>query len=226
MRSFARSLGFTVAALVLGAGCSRPLSVSARVPNPLGLDKGERDELNYDLTIWIKDVRSPEGLGSAQTSAGASRLQARSMLPPVRVEGRHFPQSARLRASDAEVRFDLALTAEWRELVDVRSYRIELRDDRGVLIRPDDQWNASESHRDYETQYMVWKNYQTARIHDGSMSSSYVMWAPETQTTSQRVYRASTVMVFHGAVVRKDTRSLTLTLHSKQRTLRFTWNFL
>src|SRR5262249_33825082 len=210
-------------AIGLWCGCSRPLTVSARVPNPLGLEKGESEELDYDLTIWIKDAKSPEGLAAVQSGASAaSRVRDRAMLPPVWVEGRQFPQSARLRASGEEVRFDLALTAEWRELVDVRSYRVELRDDRGVLVRPDDQWSRSESHKDYDTQYMVWKNYQTARIHDGSMSSTFVMWAPETQVVSQRVYRASTTMVFHGPVVRKDTRSLTLTLRSKPRTLRFT----
>src|SRR5262249_39552518 len=157
-----------LAVFVLTSGCSRALSASARVPNPLTLEKGELEELSYDLTIYIKDIKSPSGMANVETGAGVpSRAQGPARLPPVWVDGKQFPQSARLRATAAEVRFDVALTSEWRELCDVRSYRVELRDDRGVLIRPDDQWSLSESHRDYDTQYLVWKNFQTARIRDG-----------------------------------------------------------
>jgi len=218
----------TALLLVGGAGCTRTLSVNAHVPNPLGLaDARERAEWSYDLTIWIKDNKGPSGLASTYSQAGTPRPDRdHGYLLPAWVEPRQFPQSVLMRAAPDELRFDVALVSEWRELVSLRNYRVELRDDRGLLAAPDDLWNHADTHRDYETTYQVWKNFQTVRVHDGQVSGTYQMWAPEHQWVSERIYRGRGTVVFRGSsILRPDTRSLTLTLTSKARILRFTWIF-
>jgi hypothetical protein len=207
--------------------CARPLSGTTRVPNPLDARASpDGDAATYDITIRIKDLKQPEGLAHSANLAGPPTGSSRDFLPSY-IPPRHFPQSAVLEYSAPnEVRVGVALTAEWRELASLDHYKIELRDDKGLLVAPDDLQTSSSSHRDYEANYAAMKNFQTVRIHDNAGTHTFAMWAPEEYSVSERIYRARGTVVFRGAdLLRHDTRFLTLSLKSSTRTLRFTWQF-
>jgi hypothetical protein len=219
----------SIAAVAMATGCARTLVGTATVPHPLGvLDGQPHSEADYDITIRIRDLKQPEGLAAATHAGG---LAPSSPNQPRFFAGyvgpRYFRQSASLRVATSDVVLvDLALVDEWRELVSLDHYRIELRDDRGVLFGPDDQWMAAESHRDYEGAYQTIRNYQNVTIHDGGDVRQYSMWAPDEYYVQERIYRGRGAVVFRRpALLRSDTRSLTLTLTSRARTLRFTWIF-
>lgn len=210
----------------LGAGCVRTLTASVHAPNPLSFhDPGQRTEVDYEMIIRIKDLKQPEGMvrgaGLGGYGPGSS---AHAALSPGYLDPHYLPQQVALGfASTDEVRFEVTLTDEWRELVHIQNYRVELRDDRGILVRPDENWSSAESHRDYDTHYQAIKNFQNVRLGDGSV---FAMWAPEDYYVYERIYRAHGTVVFRRpALLRPDTRSLTLTLTSKARRLRFTWVF-
>src|SRR5262249_2958523 len=145
-------------------------------------------------------------------------------LLPAYIPPRTFHQAALLDVrSPDEVRVDLLLTSEWRELARLDGYTVELRDDRGELVSPQEVDQAAERHRDYEATYQAWKNFQTVRLHDGD---SFAMWGPELYYVSERVWRGGGEVVFRrSGLVGGSTRSLTLLLRSRARTLRFTWLF-
>src|SRR5438094_1606615 len=86
------------------AACSRPLAVVAHVPNPLVVAASERADVTYDLTIWIKDGKSPVGLAKGSTGAGLNARGDDHAYTAAWIDARQYPQSARLRASESEGR--------------------------------------------------------------------------------------------------------------------------
>jgi hypothetical protein len=212
-------------AFVLFAACAQSVGATARVPHPLGAPATAATDVNYELDIEIRDIKNPEGLAHEEVG-GVLRpfSNARAALMPSYIPARIFHQAALLDVrSPDEVRVDLLLTSEWRELARLDGYTVELRDDRGELVAPQDVEQAAERHKDYEGQYQAWKNFQTVKLPDGGV---WAMWAPESYYVSERVWRGGGAVVFRrNGLVGGTTRSLTLTLHNSARTLRFTWIF-
>jgi hypothetical protein len=211
------------------AGCAGAIDAHTRVPNPAALRAaGGEAEVTYDITVWIKDLKQPEGLawvrspGAARPMRDAPAMMAGAIMP------RRFPQAAQLVFVDPdELRFELLLTAEWSELVHLGDYEIQLSDERGPLARPTDRWERDRGHRDYEAGYQAWKNFQTVRVHNpGEPTRQFDMWAPEQYYVGERVYRGGGTLRFQRAdLLREDTRFLTLELRSRLRRFRFTWQF-
>jgi hypothetical protein len=211
---------------LLGAGCARTLSATVRAPHPLdATDPEARVEASYEVLILIKDIKQPEGLAHG---GGPGIGSFRNAFLPGYIGPRYFAQTALLRsAARNELRFDISLTAEWRELVSLHDYVVDLRDDRNHVYPVEDRLMTPDRHRDYQATYQAWKNFQTVRIHDGtSAPRTFAMWAPEEYYVSERVYHTRGSIVFRAQdLLRPDTHALTLTLRSRMRTMRFTWIF-
>jgi hypothetical protein len=210
--------------LVVMGGCARTLGASTRVPNPVVAGAaGAAQETAWDLTIWIRDFKQPDGVGHPGGHLGPERFAGERSLTPLQVGPYRMPQAAHLRvATTDELRFDLLLTDPWRELTRLEEYAVELSVDRGAELSPQDWWVGSETRRDREVTYEVMRNYQT--VHLGT--ETYQMWAPDQYTVRDEIWRGrSTVLFRRPGILGPETRSVTLTLRSRARTLRFTWVF-
>ena len=209
-------------AFLLLAGCARTVGATVQVPHPLSASTDVAD-VRYEVIISIKDIRQPEGLAREQEAGALAPFSQDRPAMPVYIPAHVFQQAALLSVRGVdEVRVDVMLTADWRELARLDGYVVELRDDRGVLVAPETINPASERHRDYEATYQAWKNFQTVRLPD----RVFAMWAPEEYYVQERVWRGGGALVFRRpGLVRGDTRSLTLLLQNRARTLTFTWVF-
>jgi hypothetical protein len=216
-----RCAGFALGSLALAA-CAQSIGATARVPNPLTTTASEAHDVSYELDIEIRDIKHPEGL--ARDAIGLGPYASDRAILPAYIPARIFHQAALLDVRNPdEVRVDLLLTAEWRELAQLDGYTVELRDDRGELVSPQQVNRAAERHRDYEASYQAWKNFQTVHLPGGE---TYAMWGPEQYYVSERVWRGGGAVVFRRpGLMGNSTRSLTLLLRSRSRTLRFTWLF-
>jgi len=212
-------------AFVLFAACAQSIGATARVPHPLGAPSTTATDVNYELDIEIRDIKHPEGLAREEVGGVLHPFSnAHAQVLPAYIPARIFHQAALLDVrSPDEVRVDLLLTSEWRELARLDEYTVELLDDRGELVTPQDVVQAAERHKDYEAQYQAWKNVQNVKLPDGDV---YAMWAPEHYYVSERVWRGGGEVVFRrSGLVGGSTRSITILLHNRARTLRFTWLF-
>jgi hypothetical protein len=212
-------------ALVGFAACAPSVGATARVPHPLHAPSTTATDVNYELDIDIRDIKHPEGLAHEEVGGVLHPFSnSRGQILPSYIPARTFHQAALLDVrSPNEVRVDLLLTSEWRELARLDGYTVELRDDRGELVMPQEVDLATERHKDYEAQYQAWKNFQTVKLPGGDV---FEMWAPEHYYVSERVWRGGGAVVFRrSGLVGGGTRSLTLLLRSRARTLRFTWLF-
>jgi hypothetical protein len=147
---------------------------------------------------------------------------------PAAVERRFLDQDAWLRrARSDEVVFDLRLAAEWAELARLGDFQISLEDDRGTRWTPADIWSARGTSHSMETTYQTWRTMQRVQIGDrASGNRVWATWVPEEQPVRQLVYLGGGAVHFRApALLRPETRALTLTLRSRARTLRFTWEF-
>jgi hypothetical protein len=213
-------LNRALACLVLAA-CARSLDATARVPHPLTTPSSET---NYALAIEIRDIKQPEGIAQETVGGDQPAVRREHAMMPVYIPPRTFLQAALLEAHGPdEVRIDLLLTAEWRELARIDGYKVELRDDAGELVAPEEVDATAERHRDYQATYQAIKKFQTAWLPGGEV---FTMWGPEEYYVQERVWRGGGAVVFRRpGLLRVATRSLTLTLHNRARTMRFTWLF-
>lgn len=203
------------------ASCARSLDATARVPNPL---TAPRTETNYTLSIEIKDIKQPEGIAQEQVGGDQPVYRRDRAVMPVYIPPRTFLQAALLEAHGPdEIRIDLLLTAEWRELARLDGYTVELRDDAGEGVAPEEVDPRTERHRDYQATYQAIKKFQTVWL---PLGETFTMWGPEEYYVHERVWRGGGAVIFRRpGLLRAATRSLTLTLHNRARTLRFTWQF-
>jgi len=217
-----------IAIAAFASGCAGTIKGSTHVPNPIVVAAaGANDEVSYDVTILIKDLKQPEGLAYQGKNQAGVNYGGRGGDLPGYVAPRYFPQAAMIQfARPEEIRFSVLLTSEWAEHARLGNFKAELSDDRGHVIAATDAWMNLERHRDYEATYQNIKKFQTVRIHDGAVNETYNVVGPEESYVSERVYRGRGMVVFkHPDLLRRDTRWLRLTLRSKTRTLQFTWYF-
>jgi hypothetical protein len=220
--------GRAMAIALLASGCAGTIKGSTHVPNPIRVaEAGANDEVSYDVTILIKDLKQPEGLAYQGKNQAGVNYGGRSGDVPGYIPPRYFPQAAMIQfARPEEIRFSVLLTSEWGEHARLANFKAELTDDRGHVIAASDAWMNLETHRDYEATYQSIKKFQTVRVHDGAVNETYNVMGPENSYVGERVYRGRGMVVFkHPDLLRRDTRWLRLTLRSKTRTLQFTWYF-
>jgi hypothetical protein len=209
----------------LASGCAGTIRGSTHVPNPILVAQARAaDDVAYDVGIFIKDIKQPEGLAYPGETHGGVNYGGRGGYLPGYIVPRYFAQAAIIQYARAqEVHVAVLLSSEWAEHARLANFQMELSDDRGQVVAASDAWMTLESHRDYEATYQTIKRVQTARLHDGAI---YNVFAPEESYVSERVYRGRGTVVFrHVDLLRRDTRWLRLTLRSRTRTLQFTWYF-
>jgi len=198
-------------------GCARALHVRVRVPHPLG----SAADGPVAVVIRIGDPRSPGGLAWSGAE-GPTPRSTRAGVPNI-VERRFLEEEASLRrAYPDEVIFEVRLAAEWEELARLGDYEIRLEDDRGTRWAPAEIASARLRSRSLQTTYQTWKAAQRVQTQDGL----WTIWAPEEKPVREQLFFGGGTVHFRAAdLVRPDTRALTLTLRSRARTLRFTWEF-
>src|SRR5262245_14203974 len=84
-----------MAIAALASGCAGTIKGTTHVPNPiLVAAAGANDEVSYDISILIKDVKQPEGLAYSGKNQAGVNYGGRGAYLPGYIPPRYFPQIA------------------------------------------------------------------------------------------------------------------------------------